>query len=247
MPSYAPVMSKRKRVAAARMALQAIMDAGGEVEQRLAAIEVLRARDRQVFQACEKLIRANNAPRAIKLLDQMGGKPVSTPSGPGADPELVSGLRRAAWFSRASWLTWAVIAASLWLTDTGVGVSIAIIVPGWAVSVQALRVGGDIASRVYEHYSGLGEYLGALVFLAVPLMLPIGLIWTVARAARIRSGLVDGPGHNPSPGGGYGYFEKGNIGDAGRPIASALFALAIGHSAAVAALVVRLLPMVLSQ
>ena len=100
-------------------------------------------------------------------------------------------------------------------------------------------MGGTHAKHVYDHYSGLGEYLGALVFLAVPLVLPIGLIWTLARAHRIRSGRVDGPGRNPHPGGGYGYFEAGQIGIAGRPIAHALFAVALGHAASVAAIVVR--------
>lgn len=229
-------MSRAKRIAAARTALAAISSAQGTQDAALASIEVLRAKDGPIFEACARVIRAGNAPRAIELLDRVGGGPP-----PPEPPEggVSGGGGAAGALSWAAWGVWITVAAVLWLVYPGLVLSIVLVAVAWAVSLAALASGGAVARRAYESYSGLGEYLGALVFLAFPLMLPLGLIWTVARALRIRSGRVDGPGYGPSPGGGYAGFEVGHIGAAGRPIARAMLAIAAGHTAAIAAVVVH--------
>lgn len=226
-------MGRRRRAGAARTTLRAVVRARGSAEEQLAAIEILRGSDRAVFEPCAQLIRAGNAERALRLLDEVAG-----PEAP--DPELVGAGAggAAAALSWAAWLAWAAVAAVLWLFFPGLGGAGALLVVGWGVTLTALVTAGGPARAAYEHYSALA-YLGALVFLALPPMTPIGLVWTLACAAKVRAGRVDGPGQDPQPGGGYLRFEQGNIGAAGRPIARTLFAVALGHGASVAAIVLR--------
>lgn len=224
---------RRRRAGAARTTLRAVVRAGGSAEEQLAAIEILRGSDRVIFEPCAQLIRAGNAERALRLLDEVAG-----PEAP--EPDLVAGASGgpAGALSWAAWLTWAGVAAVLWLVFPGWAGAAALLVLGWGVTLTALLTAGGPAAAAYQHYSVLA-YLGALVFLAIPPMTPIGLVWTLACAAKVRVGRVDGPGQDPQPGGGYLRFEQGNIGAAGRPIARTLLAVALGHGASVAAIVLR--------
>lgn len=232
-------MGRRQRLRAARLALAAVRAGGGQIEESLAAIEVLRDRDREIYQGCERLVRAGNPERALRLLDELGAGGPLAPGGGDAAPDAPSPLRRraviAAW---SSWIVWLGLALFLWLAPVPLGLAIPLLALAWAVTVAALRAGGALVKQAYAEYSGLG-HLGALVFLAVPLMTPLGLVWTLARAMRVATGKVIGQGHDPHPGGGWQRFDVGWVGTAGRPVASALVSIAVGHVAAVAALVVR--------
>lgn len=211
-----------------------VKQGGKRPAKALTRIELLREIDPETHAACEQLIKAGAFERAIEMLSRLE---LDTPALTEQDIERMPGSGAATKLSWASAVVWVVVAAICWLVFPGVTVAIVLIAAGWVLSIVALSVGGSVAARLYEHYSGLGEYFGALVFLLVPVTLPIGVIWTVARALRIGSGTVDGPGHDPSPGGGYARFERGDIGPAGRPIARALLVLALGHPAALAGLV----------
>ncbi len=222
-------------MAAVRTTFSGLVGAKASKDELLACVQPLQAKDRAIHEGCVKLIRAGNPHRAIQLLDMHGG---GAPSPPSTEIQQLDGVGRAEALSWATWASWLGVAALSWIQFPGVGVSIGLIVGCWILTIVALVAGGSVASRIYEHYSGLGD-LGALVFLAVPLTLPIGFIWTVVRALRIHKGLVDGPGHDAQPGGGYARFDTGRIGAAGRPIGRTLLAVAVGHASCVAALVAQ--------
>lgn len=53
----------------------------------------------------------------------------------------------------------------------------------------------------------------------------------------VRAGRIDGTGVGQQMGGGYAHWEEGQIGSAGKPIALALVAVALGYPAGLAALI----------
>lgn len=230
-------MTQKQRYEQAHAELAGFIEQGGKQPKKaLRRVEILRESDPEIYAACEQAIRNGSLGYALEILERVK---FSTSTVTATDVGAASGSKAGAVLSWVSGAVWASIAAICWLAFPGVGPALALLVVGWVLSIVALSVGGSVAASFYDHYSGLGEFLGALVFLAVPLTLPIGLIWTIVRALRIQSGVVDGPGRNPQPGGGYGHFEKGDIGPAGRPIARALLLLALGHTVALVGFALR--------
>jgi hypothetical protein len=229
---------RKRRVRAARTALQAIISARGSVDDCLAAVEVLRARDRQIHKPCEQLIRAGNPQRCLALFDEVLG-PLPPSEDAAVERTAAAPYQTARTLSLVSWLVWLGTTAFLWLAYPGTVPSFALLFFAWCMTGWAVHAGGKPIHATYEHYMPLLENLGALVFLLVPVMLPIGFIWTIARAVQTHRGLITGAGHDPHPGGGYGRFDKYHVGRDGRPLGGALFAVALCYPAALAALVVH--------
>ena len=214
----------------ARVAFEAVLASGGEAAQQRACLAGLRRKDREIHDACLGLIDAGNPERVIVLLERHGGLPAP------ADEELAAvpgegGAKGAALFSLALWVA---IAAALWGLRPPLAVGIGALIAGWAGTLLALSQGAARAKTIDARYSTL-DHLGALVFLAV--LVPIGVVWTLARAWMVNAGRIDGTAHGPQPGGGHSSFEEGQIGSAGRPLALALLAVALGYPAALSALV----------
>ncbi len=158
--------------------------------------------------------------------------------GPSLDPEeeerMVRFGRRAALLCAAVWL---VILALCWILPWGyLQVTVAIIF-GWVWSIATLGRTDSLIGHVTRH-AGMGEWLGPLLFLFVPLFTPVGFILTLARGIRILRGRVDG-GVVSGPGS-TRYFDEVRIGRVGQGTALTMFVLALAHPAALAVFVFRL-------
>lgn len=162
-------MGKRQRLIAARAAFEAMLEAGGDEGQLIACLAGLERKDRAIYEACVGVVEAGNPQKVIEVLEKQG----AVPPPPEEEVAHASSGGSAAGLAWASLFVWAGIAAGLWLAFPGVGLAIAGLVLGWAVSLTALRAGAAVAQEIDDRYSTI-DHLGALVFLLV--LVPIGMI-----------------------------------------------------------------------
>jgi hypothetical protein len=146
-----------------------------------------------------------------------------------------------AWVATAvSVLFWTGTLVWSWTVEPSFGEIAPAVVLAWIAGLIAVGFGGGVVRRADQsnHYSGFGEFGGALIFLLIPPMTLVGVPWTLGAAYKLGvSGIIDGERVGDS----FSHdFKRVPIGTAGRPVAAALTVVALGWAGVFAHFVYRM-------